>query len=229
MRGASTAFQASRLEPTISSAELAGFSTVLMTKVELLVGQNATIPLRMALASVEVTITVTAQSPLVDVASSQVAGNIDRRQMEELPLQGRNWMELALQVKGITANNVGDRPGVATRRSVPAQPRRPASDAEGRRVGPRAAEVQPRGDRRVPDRDQPLRRHPGAVDGDPGAGDHPRRHEQPGRQLLRLLPRRHIQRRGPGRAERAAVPEPADRRSDRRSDREGSRALLSDV
>ena len=32
--------------------------------------------------------------------------------MEELPLQGRNWQELSLLVKGITANSVTERPGV---------------------------------------------------------------------------------------------------------------------
>ena len=52
------------------------------------------------------TLTVTGEAPLVDISSTQVAGNVDRRQMEELPLQGRNWMELAMQVKGITANAV---------------------------------------------------------------------------------------------------------------------------
>src|SRR5204862_2614313 len=50
---------------------------------------------------------------LVDTSSSQVAGNVDRRQMEELPLQGRNWMELSKLVKGITANDVGNTPGVS--------------------------------------------------------------------------------------------------------------------
>jgi hypothetical protein len=42
-----------------------------------------------------------------------VSGNIDRRQMEELPLQGRNWQELSLLVKGITANNATSTPGVS--------------------------------------------------------------------------------------------------------------------
>jgi hypothetical protein len=93
-------------------AELTGFGTVIISKVELLVGQNATFAIKMAVASVEETVTVLAQAPLVDTASSQVSGNVDRRQMEELPILGRNWMELALQVKGITANNIGDRPGV---------------------------------------------------------------------------------------------------------------------
>ena len=93
-------------------AVLAGFSTVVLERVELLVGQHATIPFTMKLAQVSETVTVSGQSPLVDTASSQVSGNVDRRQMEELPLAGRNWMELSLQVKGITANAVDTRPGV---------------------------------------------------------------------------------------------------------------------
>jgi hypothetical protein len=94
-------------------AELAGFSTVVVASVELLVGQNATMPFIMKLASVTETLTVTGESPLVDTSSSQVAGNVDRRQMEELPLQGRNWMELSKLVKGITANDVTNTPGVS--------------------------------------------------------------------------------------------------------------------
>jgi hypothetical protein len=93
-------------------AELAGFSTVVQERVELLVGQHATIPFTMKVAQVSETVTVSGQSPLVDTTSSQVSGNVDRRQMEELPLAGRNWMELSLQVKGITANSVDARPGV---------------------------------------------------------------------------------------------------------------------
>jgi hypothetical protein len=94
-------------------AELSGFSTVVLARVELLVGQHATIPFTLKLAQVSETVTVTGESPLVDIASSQVAGNVDRRQMEELPLQGRNWMELSKLVKGITANDVTNTPGVS--------------------------------------------------------------------------------------------------------------------
>ena len=94
-------------------AELSGFATVVLAKVELLVGQNATIPFTLKLAQVSETLTVLGESPLVDTSSSQVAGNVDRRQMEELPLQGRNWMELAKLVKGITANDVTTTPGVS--------------------------------------------------------------------------------------------------------------------
>src|SRR5207249_2922258 len=94
-------------------AELSGFSTVILSKVELLVGQNATIPFTLKIAQVSETLTVLGESPLVDTSSSQVAGNVNPRQMEELPLQGRNWLELSKLVKGITANEISINPGVA--------------------------------------------------------------------------------------------------------------------
>jgi hypothetical protein len=96
-------------------AELSGFSTIVIPDIELLVGQNRTVPFTMQVASLSETLTVTGEAPLVDVSSTQVAGNVDRRQMEELPLQGRNWIELAMQVKGITANAVDNTPGVRDR------------------------------------------------------------------------------------------------------------------
>lgn len=94
--------------------ELTGFGTVEITDLELLVGQHMTVPkVTLKVASVQETVTVTSQAPLIDVTSAQVSGNIDRRQMAELPLQGRNWEELALMVKGITANNITNTPGVS--------------------------------------------------------------------------------------------------------------------
>jgi hypothetical protein len=95
------------------TAELSGFSSVILASVELLVGQNATIPFVLKVANVSESITVSSEAPLVDTTSSQVAGNVNPRQMEELPLQGRNWIELSKLVKGITANEVSNGPGVA--------------------------------------------------------------------------------------------------------------------
>jgi hypothetical protein len=87
-------------------AELSGFATVVNQNVELLVGQNATLHFSLKLASVQETVTVSGQAPLVDTQSSAVSGNVDRRQMENMPLQGRNWLELSTLVKGVTANNI---------------------------------------------------------------------------------------------------------------------------
>src|SRR2546422_7591597 len=91
-------------------AELSGFATVVIARVELLVGQHATIPFTLKLARLTETVTVTGESPLIDTHSSQIAGNVDRRQMEDLPLQGRNWLELAMIVQGHTAHASTVRP-----------------------------------------------------------------------------------------------------------------------
>ena len=96
-------------------AELAGFSTVVVPDLELLVGQNRTVPFTLQVATLQESVTVTGEAPLVDTRSAAVSGNVDRRQMEELPLQGRNWMELSMMVKGITANAVDNQPGVRDR------------------------------------------------------------------------------------------------------------------
>src|SRR5205814_7692384 len=89
-------------------AELAGFATSMLPEVELLVGQNATITFMMKVATIQEAVTVTAASPLVDTRQAQVSGNVDRRQMEELPINGRNWLQLSTMVKGITANQITD-------------------------------------------------------------------------------------------------------------------------
>jgi hypothetical protein len=96
-------------------AELAGFATIVISSIEVLVGQSPEVSITMKLATVQETVTVTGESPLVNTNSSQVSTNVDRRQMEELPLQGRNWMELALLSKGVTANAADNSPGVRER------------------------------------------------------------------------------------------------------------------
>src|SRR5215831_10858627 len=53
-------------------AELQGFATVVVPNVELLVGQNATVPFVLGVAQVSETVTVAAEAALVDVTSSQV-------------------------------------------------------------------------------------------------------------------------------------------------------------
>jgi hypothetical protein len=94
-------------------AELSGFGPIVVPSVELLVGQNASVPFTLRVSTVGEELTVTGEAPLVDITSSQVSGNVDRRQMEQMPLQGRNWMELSLMVKGVTANSITNQPGVS--------------------------------------------------------------------------------------------------------------------
>jgi len=89
------------------TVQLAGFATVTRSGLELLVGQQAVFNLQMAPSGVEESVTVTGETPLVDTTSSTIGGNIDPRQMQELPLNGRNWMDLALLAPGSKRNDGG--------------------------------------------------------------------------------------------------------------------------
>src|SRR5687768_3239888 len=64
------------------TVELQGFTTVTRSAVPLLVGQVATLNAQMSPSTVQETVTVTAEAPLLDVATSQIGGNIDQRQMQ---------------------------------------------------------------------------------------------------------------------------------------------------
>ena len=95
------------------SAELPGFATVTRS-IDLLVGQQAVVTLQMAPSTVQETVTVTGEAPLIDVTGSTLGGNIDPRQMQELPVNGRNWQDLAILAPGMKANAVKDQPVAGT-------------------------------------------------------------------------------------------------------------------
>ena len=82
------------------TAQLTGFSTVNRTGVNLLVGQTATVNVQMAPSTLQETVTVTGEAPLIETTTSKLGGNIDPKQVQELPGPGRNWMALALLAPG---------------------------------------------------------------------------------------------------------------------------------
>jgi hypothetical protein len=92
------------------TAELSGFNTANRGGINLLVGQEATVNLQLAPSGVQETVTVTGEAPLISTTQSQVGANIDARQMEELPVQGRQWTALALLAPGNRTTTIGEDP-----------------------------------------------------------------------------------------------------------------------
>ncbi len=86
------------------TAELSGFTAVTRSGLQLLVGQTAVINLQMAPGTVTEAVTVTGQSPLLETTTSSLGGNVDPKQVAELPVNGRNWMALALTAPGSRTN-----------------------------------------------------------------------------------------------------------------------------
>jgi hypothetical protein len=88
------------------SAELSGFTTVMRT-VQILIGQTTEVDVQMSPSTVQETVTVSGEAPLVDTTTSTVGANIDPRQVQELPINGRNWMDLTLLAPGARRNEGG--------------------------------------------------------------------------------------------------------------------------
>jgi len=80
----------------------------------LLVGQVASVDVMLEVASASTTVSVAAAAEAVDTATSTVAGNVSPAEVSKVPLNGRNYLQLAMLVPGITSNDVTNSPLGAT-------------------------------------------------------------------------------------------------------------------
>src|SRR5688572_14534797 len=89
-------FQILRLAPGRYrvTAALQGFKTV-DSEVTLAIGDRFRLGLKLEIGSVEEHVTVSAQTPLLQTETAAVAVLVDERAMQDLPLNGRNFVRLA--------------------------------------------------------------------------------------------------------------------------------------
>jgi len=106
-------FPALRASRHVLRAEIGGFAPAERT-VTLLVGQVATIDLTLQVAAASATVSVEASAYTVDTATSTVSGNVSPSEVSKVPLNGRNYLQLAMLVPGITSNDVTNSPLGAT-------------------------------------------------------------------------------------------------------------------
>ena len=83
------------------TAELPGFASVVQKDIIVAVAQTTSIDFAMKIASVAETVNVTGTSPLIEVTSSSVGGFVDPKRIESLPLNGRQFANLAATVPGV--------------------------------------------------------------------------------------------------------------------------------
>jgi len=82
-------------------AQLPGFATQ-RTTAELTAGQNLRVDFKMNLGQLQEVVEVSATAALVETRSATMSGLVDDRRVQELPLNGRNVVELARTLPGIT-------------------------------------------------------------------------------------------------------------------------------
>lgn len=87
-----------------AEAELAGFKAVRVSGVTLQVAQNATLDLRLDVGGVSDTVEVKATPPILNRERATVGQVIENKQIVDMPLNGRNFLQLGLLVPGASEN-----------------------------------------------------------------------------------------------------------------------------
>ena len=90
-------WRAPQLNPGVYDISVAakGFSTVVRPGVEVRVADRLRIDFTLQVGAVSDTVTITDSSPLLQVEDAALGQVVDNRTMVELPLNGRNWLQLA--------------------------------------------------------------------------------------------------------------------------------------
>jgi hypothetical protein len=83
------------------SASAPGFSTALLKNIVVAVGDELALNLTMKLGSVVESVDVAAITAQVDLASSAISNQVDSTTVRELPLNGRDWTQLATLETGV--------------------------------------------------------------------------------------------------------------------------------
>lgn len=89
------------------SVEKEGFQRAVLSDAKLQVAQRARIDIVLEVGALSQTVEVSGAVPLLQTDSSEVGQVIERRRVEELPLNGRQFLQLALLTPGVVENAPG--------------------------------------------------------------------------------------------------------------------------
>jgi hypothetical protein len=83
------------------TAELQGFKTVSKKSIDVNVGQTQSIDFSMNVGAMSETVNVTGAAPLIETTASSVGSVVDIKRIEAIPLNGRQFANLAATVPGV--------------------------------------------------------------------------------------------------------------------------------
>ncbi|MGH9386465.1 MAG: carboxypeptidase regulatory-like domain-containing protein [Vicinamibacterales bacterium] len=90
-------------------AELTGFTKADRAGIVVQIGVDVTVNLTLAVGRVSENVTVVGDTALVDLSAAVVGGVVDTKQISELPLNGRSFMQLATLQAGVSVSRTTER------------------------------------------------------------------------------------------------------------------------
>src|SRR5712692_10543310 len=112
------------------TAELTGFRTSQRKGILLQANENLTLNFTIELGAIAETVTVSGESPTVDVTSSTLSEVVDQKRIVELPLNGRDAAKLSTLVAGMVLTQVDQESG----KTIPGALRLSTNGTEARQV-----------------------------------------------------------------------------------------------
>src|SRR5690349_9703262 len=100
--------------------EAQGFES-LTKQLTVLVGQALDLPIKLDGAGLSAQVNIATDVPLVETVRTQITETIRPREINELPLNGRNYLDLALLIPGVSPTNTGSNQRFAETSAVPGQ------------------------------------------------------------------------------------------------------------
>lgn len=95
-----------------------GFDSKKAENIKLLTGQTVDLPNVLTIGASTQTVDVTDGVPLVQTAASSVQTTVNQRQMQDLPLNGRNPLQLTALTPGVAITDVGTESGQQDNRGI---------------------------------------------------------------------------------------------------------------
>ena len=97
-----------------------GFADVLRT-LTLTAGAAFELPIPLSVATTQSDVAVTEDAEILEAARSQIAGTVTRTEIQQLPLNGRSFLDAALLVPGVSPTNTASNQLFAETAAVPGQ------------------------------------------------------------------------------------------------------------
>ena len=95
--------------------------TAINKQLTITVGQALELPVTLEVAGVSAQVHIGSEVPLIETVRTQLTETIQPREITELPLNGRNYLDLALLVPGVSSTNTGSNQRFAETSAVPGQ------------------------------------------------------------------------------------------------------------
>jgi outer membrane receptor protein involved in Fe transport len=109
-----------RVGPYELRAKLQGFKENART-LALSAGSAFDISITLEVAEIDTAVTVVADTQVLETARSQIAGTVPQSEVQNLPMNGRNFLDLALLVPGVSPTNTNSTQLFAETSAVPGQ------------------------------------------------------------------------------------------------------------